>query len=151
MQPQINQQSEDREVTPRRMIAVGALLLYTTVWLAQAFITRDIWLNNLFRPYLADWAILLLAFSVPITAALAFLDAIPLGRGITFLLSWRTNAFFAIILSIQAALFGLVGERYRWVQGGITLFLYLEAYFILPKLNRRIAEQKEDDTVLHLK
>lgn len=123
MQPQINQQSEYGEVNPRRMIAVGALLLYTAVWLTQAFITRDIWLNNLFRPYLTDWAILLLAFSAPITAALAFLDAIPLGHGITFLLSWKTNVFFAIMLSIQAALFGLVGGRYRWVQGGVTLFL----------------------------
>jgi hypothetical protein len=61
------------------------------------------------------------------------------------------NVVFAIILSIQAALFGLVGERYRWVQGGITLSLYVEAYLILPRLKRSMAEQKGDKAVLHLR
>jgi hypothetical protein len=76
MQPQINQRSQYGEVSARRVVAVGALLLYTAVWLVQAFITRDTWRNNLFRPYLADWGILVIAFSFPITAALASLDAI---------------------------------------------------------------------------
>jgi uncharacterized protein YacL len=151
MQPQMNLPSEYGEVSPRRVIAVAALLLYTAIWLAQSFVTGDKWLNDLVRPYLADWAILAIAFSVPITAALAWLDAIPLGHGSAFLLSWRVNVFFAIVLSIQGALFGLIGERYRWVQGGMTLFLYLEVYLILPRLERRKAEQKQDGTILDLK
>jgi hypothetical protein len=58
--------------------------------------------------------------------------------------------FFACLLPIQGALFGLVGERYRLLQGAVTLFAFLEVYFLLPKINRRL-EQSGERTALNLK
>jgi hypothetical protein len=43
----------------------------------------------------------------------------------------------------------VVGERHRYVQAGVTAFAFLEAYIILPKLNRVLAKES-DRSVLHL-
>jgi hypothetical protein len=49
-------------------------------------------------------------------------------------------------------MFGLAGEKYPYVQAVVTVFLFLEAYFILPKWNRRIEDRNipRDGNVLHL-
>jgi hypothetical protein len=93
-------------------------------------ITKDTWVNNLLRPYLPNWALLVVAFSAPITIALVGLHNVP----------WRISVVFAFVLSIQGPMFGLVGEKYPYVQAAVTFFAFLEAYLILPKLN----------TILHL-
>jgi hypothetical protein len=56
----------------------------------------------------------------------------------------------AFIGCIQAGMFGLVGEKYPFVQGVVTAFTFIEAYVILPRWNRRITEGKSDGTVLRL-
>jgi len=50
--------TEEGQVDPRRVLLVFALYLYAFVWLVQSVLTKNIWLNNLFRPYLPDWALL---------------------------------------------------------------------------------------------
>ena len=131
---------DDTTFDPRRVLVVFALYLYTFVWLVQSGLTKDIWLNNLLRPYLPNWALLVVALSAPVTLALIGLRSIP----------WKISIFFAFISSIQVGMFGLMGEKYRLVQGVITVFAFIEAYVILPRWNRRIADGKSDGTVLHL-
>lgn len=128
---------------PRRVLLVFALYLYAFVWLVQSVLTKNIWLNNLFRPYLPDWALLLVALSAPVTLALIGLRSVP----------WKMSIFFAFVGYIQVGLFGLVGERYRLLQGAVTLFAFFQVYVLLPRLNRRIEDRNipRDGTVLHLK
>jgi hypothetical protein len=131
------------DIDSRRVLVALALLVFTFFWIVQSILTRGFWLNNLFRPYLPDWALLAIALTAPISLGLAGLRSVP----------WKVSVFFAFVGLLQGSLFGLVGERYRWVQGGVTLFAYLEAYFFLPKLNRYFEERAipKDGTVLHLK
>jgi hypothetical protein len=118
------------------------LLAFTLLWLVQAILTRNFWLKNLLRPYLPDWALLVIALTAPVSLALTGLRSVP----------WKASVFFALVCLLQGSLFGLVGERHPWVQGGVTLFAYLEAYLLLPKLNRLIEDRniRKDGTVLHL-
>jgi hypothetical protein len=134
------QNDPDARFDPRRVLVVFALLFFTFFWIVQSILTRDFWLKNLSRPYLPDWALLAIALTAPISLALAGLRPVP----------WKASVFFAFICLLQGSLFGLVGERYRWVQGGVTLFAYLEAYLLLPKLNRYIEDRNmpKDGTVL---
>lgn len=129
-------------IDPHRALVVFALLAFTFLWIIQAILTRNFWLKDLFRPYLPDWALITIALTAPISLALAGLKPIP----------WKMSAFFALVCLLQGSLFGLVGERYRWVQGGVTLFAYFEAYLFLPKLNRYIEDKSvpKDGTILHL-
>jgi hypothetical protein len=137
----LNSHSSTEGADPRRVLLVFALYLYAFMWLVQSVLTKNTWLNNLFRPYLPNWALLILAFSAPVTLALIGLRSVP----------WKISILFAFIGFIQAGMFGLVGEKYRLVQGVITVFAFIEAYVILPKWNRRILEGKRDGTILHLK
>ncbi|MGC1618260.1 MAG: hypothetical protein WA765_07185 [Candidatus Acidiferrum sp.] len=134
---------EDSTFDPRRVLLVLAVLLYTFVWLIQSILTRDLWFDNLLRPYLPGWALLAVGLSAPITVALVALRTIP----------WKISIFFAFLLPVQGGLFGLVGERYRLVQGAVTLFAFFEVYVLLPRINRRIEDRSipRDGTVLHLK
>jgi hypothetical protein len=134
-------ESSDTATDPRRVLAAFAVLLYTFLWLTQSILTRDFWLKDLFRPLLPNWALLAVAFTTPITCVLVGLRSIP----------WKTSLLASFVLSIQGALFGLVGEKYRFVQGAVTLFVYVEAFVILPRWNRRIESGKGDGTVLHLR
>lgn len=131
--------TEKPQLDPRRVLLVFALYLYAFVWLVQSVLTKNIWLNNLFRPYLPDWGLLFVAFSAPVTLALIGLRSVP----------WKISILFAFVGCIQAGMFGLVGEKYRFVQGVVTAFVFFEAYVILPKWNRRITESA--NTVLRLK
>jgi len=108
------------------VLLVFAVLLYTFVWVVQSILTRDLWLDNLLRPYLPGWALLAVGLSAPITVALVALRTIP----------WKISILFAVVLPVQGALFGLVGERYRLVQGAVTAFAFFEVYVLLPRLNR---------------
>jgi len=120
-----------------------ALLAFTFLWLLQAILTSNFWLKNLLRPYLPNWALLAVALTAPISLALAGLRAIP----------WKVSVLFAFVCLLQGSLLGLVGERYHWVQGSVTLFAFFEAYLFLPKLNRYIEDKNvpKDGTILHLK
>jgi len=129
------------ELNPWRVIVAFLLYVYILAWLIVSLLTKDLWVNNLLRPYLPDWALLAVAFTAPITLAIVGLDRI----------QWRIRVLFIFILSMQAAMFGLAGERFRYVQGGITLLAFLEAYVNLPKLNRRSSELGNDGTILNLK
>ena len=133
--------SEEAQVDPRRVLVAFAFYLYVLVWVVQSVLTKNIWLNNVFRPYLPGWALLILAFSAPVTLALTGLRSVP----------WKISIFCAFIGLIQASMFGLVGEKYRLVQGVITVFGFIEVYVILPKWNRHIEDGKSDGSVLHLK
>jgi len=76
MQPQVKQH-EYGELSLWRVLAVSALLVYIAAWLVVALTTRDIWVNNLLRPYVPDWGLLVVAVSTPITAAVVALRNIP--------------------------------------------------------------------------
>lgn len=132
--------AEEGQVDPRRVLLVFAWCLFAFLWLVQSILTKNIWLNNLFRPYLPDWALLVVGISAPVTLLLVGLRSVP----------WKISIFSAFIVCIQAGMLGLVGEKYRLVQGAVTIFGFIEAYVILPRWNRRIADGKSDGTVLHL-
>ena len=136
-------ESQDPVVDPRRLLVVFAIIVFTLIWLVQSILTRDFWLKNLFRPYLPGWALLVNAFTAPLTMALVGLRTIP----------WKATIALSFIMLLQASLFGLVGERYPWVQGGVTLFGYFEAYLLLTRLNRYIEDRNlpKDGTLLDLK
>ena len=133
--------SQEAPVDPRRVLLVFAVYLYMFVWLAQSIVTKNLWLNDLLRPYLPNWALLIAAFSAPITLALIGVHSVP----------WRISILFVLIGCIQAGMLGLVGEKYRFVQGVITIFGFVEAYVLIPRWNRRIADGKSDGTVLQLR
>src|ERR1700730_6938096 len=106
----VRSESQGDAVDPRRVLLVFALYLYAFVWLVHSVLTKNTWLNNLFRPYLPNWALLIVAFSAPVTLALIGLRSVP----------WKISILFAFIGCVQAGMFGLVGEKYRLVQGLIT-------------------------------
>lgn len=132
---------EDRAYS-RRVLLVFVVLLYTFVWLIQSLFTRDLWLNNLLRPHLPDWILLAIGLTAPIVVAFVGLRTVP----------WKISIVFAFLLPVQAALVGLVGEKFRLLQSAVTLFAFVEVYFILPKWNRYIEDRSvpKDETVLHL-
>ena len=135
--------SEETRVDPRRVLLVFAAYLYMFVWLVQSIVTKNLWLNDVLRPYLPNWALLIAAFSAPVTLALIGVHSVP----------WRISILFVFIGCIQAGMFGLVGEKYRFVQAVITVFGFIEAYVLIPRWNRWIEDRgiSKDGTVLHLK
>jgi hypothetical protein len=127
-------------VDPRRVLVVFAVYLYAFVWLIVGIATHFNWLNNLLRPYLANWTLLAIGLSTPITLAVVSLRSIP----------WKITRPFLFILPLQGALFGLIGEKYRYVQGAVTVFVFFEAYVILPEWNRRIIQSERNGGILGL-
>lgn len=127
-------------VDPRKVLVVFAIYVYVLVWLVAGIGTRYTWLYNALRPYLPDWALLVIGLSAPLTLALVGLRTIP----------WKISMLFSLILPLQGALIGLVGEKFRYVQGAVTLFAFFEAYLILPRWNRYIEDRGKGGSVLGL-
>jgi hypothetical protein len=61
----------------RRVLLVFSAYLYMFVWLMLAITTRYVWLNNLLRPYLPGWALLVIGLTAPITLAVVGLRTTP--------------------------------------------------------------------------
>jgi len=132
---------EHQEVSDWRIVAAYGFALYVIVWAVLSRVTKDIWIGNLLRPYLPDWALLASTLSFPITGAVIGLRMIP----------WRISAIFGIVGSFQASMSGLLRERYPFVSTVLAVLVGLEVYFVLPYLNRRGLEPKQDGTILHLR
>lgn len=141
MKARVRVPSERDSPDPRRVLVVFLIYVYIFVWLIVGIFTKYTWLNNLLRPYLPDWALLVIGLSAPITATLVGLRAIP----------WKVTKVFLFILPVQGALFGLVAKKYPYVGGAVTVLLFFLAYLILPEWNRRILEREGHGTTLHLK
>ena len=131
---------ESQDNGNRRAVVAITLLLYTFAWIVVGIATRNTRLIDALRPYFASWALWALALSVPVTAALVGLRKVP----------WEITKLCMLILPIQGAIFGLVGEKYPYLQVGVTILVYFEAYLILPEWNRR-ASRDENESVLQLK
>ena len=124
----------------RRVLLVFSAYLYMFVWLILAITTRYIWLNNLLRPYLPGWALLVFGLTAPITLAVLGLRTTP----------WSITRVLLFIVPLQGALFGLLSEKYRYVQIAVAALVWLEAYFILPAWNRRVEDRSKSSSVLGL-
>jgi len=124
----------------RRVLLVLSAYLYMFVWLILAITTRYVWLNNLLRPYLPGWALLVIGLTAPITLAGLGLRTTP----------WSITKVLLFLVPLQGALFGLLAEQYRFVQIAVTALVWFEAYFILPVWNRRIEGRAKGSSVLGL-
>lgn len=122
----------------RRGLLVLSACLYMFAWLILAITTRYVWLNNLLRPYLPGWALLVIGFTTPITLASLGLRTTP----------WSITRVLLFLVPLQGALFGLLAEKYRFVQIAVTALVWFEAYFILPAWNRRIEGRARGSRVL---
>lgn len=115
----------------RRVLLVFSAYLYMFVWLILGITTRYIGLNNLLRPHLPGWALLVIGLTAPITLAVLGLHTTP----------WSITRFLLFIVPLQGALFGLLAEKYRYVQVAVTALVWVEAYFVLPAWNRRVEDR----------
>jgi hypothetical protein len=124
----------------RRVLLVLSAYLYMFVWLILAITTRYIWLNNLLRPYLPGWALLVIGITAPMTLAVVGLRTTP----------WSVTRVLLFVVPLQGALFGLLAEKYRCVQIAVTALVWVEAYFTLPAWNRRIEDRGKGSGVFGL-
>jgi hypothetical protein len=124
----------------RRVLLVFSAYLYLFVWLILGITTRYTGLNNLLRPHLPGWALLVIGITTPITLAVLGLRTTP----------WSVTRVLLFIVPFQGALFGLLAEKYRYVQVAVTALVWVEAYFILPAWNRRIEDRGKGPGVLGL-
>jgi hypothetical protein len=122
------------------VVMSATLVLFSFLWLI-AFITgKTDALGQSLRPYLPSWFDLANLLLVPITAALAGLR----------LVSFRVGFLFVFLFFAQLSLLGLSSERYPSLKGAVVLFLYYEAFWLIPKWNRRILERGREGRVLNL-
>ncbi len=124
----------------RRVLLVFSAYLYLFVWLLLAITTQYVWLNNLLRPHLPGWALLVIGLTAPITLAVLGLCTTP----------WNVTRVLLFVVPLQGALFGLLAEKYRYVEIAVAALIWLEAYFILPAWNRRVEERGRGLSVLGL-
>ncbi len=124
----------------RRVLLVFSAYLYIFVWLILAITTQYVWLNNALRPYLSGWALLVIGLTAPITLAAVGLRTTP----------WNVTRVLLFVVPLQGALFGLLAEKYRYVEIAVAALIWLEAYFILPAWNRHVEERGRGSSVLGL-
>lgn len=92
------------------------------------------WLKAI-APHVPGWLRVANLALAPILAAVVSLR-IPIPPALRLLLS--------ILFLVSISGLALAGEKYRWKIGLVILFLYVEAFWIIPKVNSRLALQEND-------
>jgi hypothetical protein len=132
---------EDNRGRPAANVLLAAvLLLVTTAWLIAYATGKLTSMIELLHPYLPGWFSLVNALLVPVTGALAALRSVP----------FRANFLFVLVMLAQASLLGLTMQDHPVVKAAVTIFLYYEAFILIPRWNHRIVETAKGRNVLSL-
>jgi len=130
-----------RDPQSMNILLAAILLLVTAAWLIALATGKLASMRGLVRPYLPAWFPLANALLLPLTCAIAGLRVIP----------FRVNFIFAIGMLGQASLLGLETDKHPVVSFAVTIFLYYEAFVLIPRWNHRIVETTRGPNVLGLK
>lgn len=125
------------ELPVRNVVIASAALVYGALWIIGAFTGALDGLRHVIRPYMPDWLALSILLLSPVTLALAELRTTGL---VTSLMS-------AVVFGFQAAVMGLAARDHPVVSAMVTLFLYVEAFSLIPRLNRRTSGKNQYTTL----
>ncbi len=122
------------------VLLAGFLLLALALWLIALTTGKLAAIRQLVHPYLPTWFSVANALLVPVTGALVALRSIP----------FRVSFFFGLAFLAQVSLLGVTAQDYPVVKAMVTVFLYYEAFVLIPNWNRRILERTRGGSVLGL-
>src|SRR5690242_4494453 len=120
------------------LLLAAALLFLTFAWLIGWVVG---WIPKMRRelgPHLPTWFPVVNLVLTPVTCALAGLRAIP----------FRAGFFVVLVFVCQVSLLGLSAENHPIANALVMVFLYYEAFVLVPRWNRRFVQATEGGSVL---
>jgi len=137
---QIEAETRIEHEADTNVILAATLILATVLWMVALATGKLAWISQLVRPYVPKWFSLANALLVPITCALAALRSV----------AFRANFLFALAMLAQVSLLGLTAQDHPVVKASVTVFMYYEAFVLIPRWNRRILEKGREGRVLNI-
>lgn len=136
----LNSKGKEEEEAPEVLnVAIAAtVLLYTVLWLVGLVTGKFVWIRDWLRPYLPPWFLTANLLLTPVACALSGLKS----------LSLKTRFTSFLIFGFQLVILGLSAEKYPVMKALVVIFIYYEAFVLIPGRNRRFLEAQRGGTVL---